>query len=123
MSERELKSGDDGPEWLRRAVFALFVLFFLTYEVALGVAIWAVFWREQHTADPLLTQMLTEHFAAIVGLPNVSLMAFVVVWAFRQSAGPMEIELPGLKLKGAAGPVLLWGVLVLLLAWAIRLVW
>jgi hypothetical protein len=75
-----------------------------------------------YTADWHL-QMLHDHFAAIVGLPSASAGAFIIVTLFRQVAGPIEIEVWGLKLKGAGGPVLLWVVCFLALAFALWMVW
>jgi hypothetical protein len=67
--------------------------------------------------------LIKEHFAAVVGLPVAALAASCVILAFRQSEGPIQFEFLTLKLKGAAGPVVLWTVCFFVIAGAIKLLW
>jgi hypothetical protein len=68
-------------------------------------------------------RLITEHFAAVIGLPAAALAASCVILAFRQAEGPIEFEMLGLKLKGAAGPVVLWTLCFLAIAAAIKMLW
>lgn len=73
--------------------------------------------------DPVLAELVVRNFAAIIGLPFAFLGAFAVVSLFRQSEGAMEFEAIGIKLKGAAGQVILWVICFLAISGAIALLW
>lgn len=73
--------------------------------------------------DPVLSGLVVRNFAAIIGLPFAFLGAFVVVALFRQGETPVEFEGFGLKLKGAAGEVVLWILCFVALAGAIAFLW
>ena len=88
--------------------------------VAVGLLI-AAAWASRF--DPVLTELVTKNFAAIIGLPFAFIGAFVVVALFRQAETPVEFEGLGLKLKGAAGEVVLWILCFVAIAGAIGLLW
>ena len=67
--------------------------------------------------------LFKEQFAALVGLPAAGTLAFMLVVALRQFAGPIEMEWLGFKFKGAAGPAVLWMMLFLIVVWAIKMLW
>lgn len=120
--DQEPEAEDDQPDWLRRTVFLLFALFFVVFAGGLTAAVWVVYiWPRPD--DALLTRLVHGHFPAVVGLPTVGFMSFLVVWAFRQTTGPMMIKVPGIELRGSAGPVLLWSVCVLLVSYAMTITW
>ena len=73
--------------------------------------------------DPVLTKLVVDNFAAIIGLPFASLASFIVVALFRQSEGEIEFEAIGVKLKGAAGQIVLWVVCFVAITGAIALLW
>jgi hypothetical protein len=73
--------------------------------------------------DPVLTELVVRNFAAIIGLPFAFIAAFVVVALFRQSETPVEFEGFGLKLKGAAGEIVLWILCFVAIAGAIAFLW
>jgi hypothetical protein len=75
--------------------------------------IWAD-WSNRY--DPVLSDLVTRKFAAIIG-------AFIVVALFRQAEGAVEFEAVGVKFKGAAGQFVLWLVCFLAIAAAIALLW
>jgi len=89
--------------------------------LALTLMLAVVVWRNRF--DPVLTEIVTKNFAAIVGLPFAFLGAFVIVALFRQSEGNIEFEALGVKLKGAAGKVVLWVVCFLSICGAIAMLW
>ncbi len=67
--------------------------------------------------------IVNEHFASIVGLPLAMVASLVIVSMFRYQSGPVELEIAGLKFKGATGPVILWIFVFLSMAIAIKLLW
>ena len=70
-----------------------------------------------------LTQIATQHFPAVVGLPLAALLAAFVVVSFHQSAGPIKFEGLGFKFEGGSGQVVLWVFCFLAISAAIRLLW
>jgi hypothetical protein len=65
-----------------------------------------VLWQERY--DPVLTEIVSRNFAAIIGLPRAAMAAFVVVALFRQDERPLEFEGFGFKFRGASGEIVLW---------------
>jgi len=68
-------------------------------------------------------EILRNHYAAIIGLPAAAAGAFVLITLFRQVSGDIRVELWGLKLEGAAGPLMFWVICFLVMALAIKMVW
>jgi hypothetical protein len=84
---------------------------------ALMVVVWI------NRFDPVLTKLVIENFAAIIGLPFAFLASFIVVALFRQSEGAVEFEAIGMKLKGAAGQIILWAICFLAISGSTALLW
>lgn len=98
----------------RRLINLAIALAALTLVALLISAVW------YNRFDPVLTELVVRNFAAIIGLPFAFVAAFVVVALFRQGETPVEFEGFGLKLKGAAGEIILW---ILSIAGAIAFLW
>jgi hypothetical protein len=81
------------------------------------VAVWS------QRFDPLLSGLVTKNFAAIVGLPFSFVAAFVVVALFRQGESALDFEAFGVKLKGAAGEIILWLLCFAAISGSISLLW
>jgi hypothetical protein len=64
--------------------------------VAIGLLV-TVAWMNRF--DPVLSDLVVAHFAAIIGLPFAFIAAFVVVELFRQGEKPVEFNGFGLHLK------------------------
>ena len=110
------------PKWVKPAIYTLNIVLFAGYWVGVTLAVWIVYIYPR-PRGALLTSLVNNHFPAIVGLPAAALMAFSIVSAFRATEGKVELDVLGIKLRGAAGPVLLWNVTFLILAGAIRALW
>jgi hypothetical protein len=67
--------------------------------------------------------VLKEHFLGTIGLVGICSTAFGLVTFLRQSEGPIEFEAVGMKFKGAAGQVILWGVCAIVLTLCAKLLW
>ena len=70
-----------------------------------------------------IIDILHRHYAAVLGVPMCSVAAICIVLVLEQAAGPIEFEMLGLKLRGASGPVVLWVLVFLAMALAMRLLW
>jgi hypothetical protein len=64
-----------------------------------------------------------KNFPTIIGMPFAGLTAFIVVAFFRQSETAIEFEAIGIKLKGAAGEIVLWLLCFTVIVAAVRLLW
>ena len=110
-------SDDPGFERLRRRVTLGIALFAVMGMAVLLVRLWI------DRFDPELTRLVTANFPAIIGLPFAAIAAFIIVAVFRQSETPLEFEVLGFKLKGAAGELVLWIACFLAIVASIRLLW
>lgn len=70
-----------------------------------------------------LLDLVKEHFAALICVPMAALMSMCVVMLLRNAAGPIEFDVPGFKLKGAAGQIVLWVACFLAIVTAIKMLW
>ena len=102
---------------LRRLVVLIAVVAIIGAGVLFGLFILVDF------TQAYWPRIIEAQFAAVVGLPMAAVAAFIVVALFRQTEGPIEIEGPGFKLKGATGPVILWALCFWVIAWAIGALW
>ena len=73
--------------------------------------------------DPVLSALVTKNFAAIVGLPFAFVASFVVVALFRQGESAVDFDAFGVKLKGAAGEIILWLLCFVAISGSISLLW
>jgi hypothetical protein len=73
--------------------------------------------------DWYFKDVLREHAAALIELPQAAAVALGIIVFLRQTDGPIEFEGLGFKFKGAAGQVTMWILTLLAIAGAIKLVW
>ena len=64
-----------------------------------------------------------EHPAALLGLPLIAIAALCLVLILRSTSGPIELQVLGLKFKGAAGPIIMWVITFLAIVLAVKLLW
>ena len=91
----------------------LFGLYFLTFIV----------YFTYFSADQWLVQIAKAHYAAAIGLPLMAIAALLIVSTFRITAGDLDFELFGMRLKGAAGPVVLWVIVYLAMVLGVAVLW
>ena len=73
--------------------------------------------------DNWFLQMVASHPAATVGFAMSAITSFCVVSVFELRSGQMEMEIPGVKFKGASGPVIFWIACFLAGVWAHTVLW
>ncbi|MFD8075840.1 hypothetical protein ACFV3E_24685 [Streptomyces sp. NPDC059718] len=74
--------------------------------------------------DPWIMKIFEDHFAAVIGLPLIALLAFILVVLLEARFDKIEMEFFGVvRFKGASGPIILWGFCFLLMATAVKLLW
>ena len=76
------------------------------------------------TNGAVIDATLEQHFAAIVALPAIAALAFLIVITFEARFDAIEMEFFGVvKFKGAAGPIILWVLCVLTMSSCVRMLW
>ncbi len=73
--------------------------------------------------DQWLIQVAKAHYAGAIGLPLMAIAALLIVSTFRITAGELDFELFGMRLKGAAGPVVLWVIVFLAMVLGVWVLW
>lgn len=95
-----------------------FAVFFGTFS---GVIV-ALKWIQRNNT-PWHNELEKVNYVSMIGLPFAAAAAFALVVFFRQAVGPIKIDFLGLKVVGAGGPLLLWVVCYLALAFSLWLTW
>jgi uncharacterized membrane protein YeiB len=72
--------------------------------------------------DPL-KEVSQSHFLATVGLTGFASVSFAVVVFLRNTEGPVEFDVWGLRFRGAAGQVVLWAFCVIVLSACAKTLW
>ena len=70
-----------------------------------------------------LLSVLHDQYAAALGVPMSAAAALCIVLLLHTVAGPIEIETPWLKFRGAAAPVILWILCFLAMIFALSWLW
>jgi hypothetical protein len=103
-------------ETYRLAAFALAIL---TCALMLGIAFYPAIMRRPDWRS----EAAKNHPMTIIGIPVAGCSSFVVITFFGAVAGPIKLSLWGVQIEGAGGPVLLWIICLLGLAFAARMTW
>lgn len=96
--------------WVIGVGFVLYIIFLSVIFTKLGVnrEIWRVFIRQ---------------FLAMVVFPSACFAALVVVMVLEQTSGNIEFSGLGFQFKGAAAPIVIWAMLVIIMSLSLRLLW
>lgn len=105
----------------------------ITTAIALGgMVVLAAYWCGYlivqsiwpgHPADSWFLHVLQTQYAASLGVPMSAAAALCIVLLLQTVAGPIEIETPWLKFRGAAAPVILWILCFLVFIFAVGWLW
>ena len=90
-------------------------------SVGVSYLIFLIYWTWQQQG--WVKDVVQQHFSATVGLPLAAVGSFLLVTVLQISAGKIEFDALGCKLKGASGPVVLWVVCFLAIATGIKVLW
>ena len=124
MSAREKQPmSDPSEEWDVRYGHILRTIALVVSVIAAILACGTFILLLVHTGFDFWQDVIKEHFPATIGLAGVVAVSFGIVTFLRQSEGPIEFEVIGMKLKGAAGQVILWAFCVIVLSVCAKLLW
>jgi hypothetical protein len=73
--------------------------------------------------DDVRLMMLSQHPGPFMALPGAGVFAFLVVAIFQIAHGNVEFKVGAFALTGAAGPILMWIVAYLAIAFSMYLLW
>jgi hypothetical protein len=73
--------------------------------------------------NPAWLEIAHDHFAAIVGLPAAAFTSFFVVLILEVKTGRVEFEVWRMKFKGASGEVVMFVLVFLAIAVALKMLW
>lgn len=98
--------------WVIIAGTAIFTGIFLALNIYL-------LWFDTTIARDVISQ----HYAATLGLPLAAIASLVLVILLEASSGPIEFKGLGFEFKGTSGQVVLWVFVFLSMAMAVKLLW
>ncbi len=96
--------------WVALAAAAIFAGFFF-YEIALIARL------------GFFDQLFLKHTPSLVGLPIAAGSSLALVLLLRTVSGDIQVKFIGFEFKGAAGPLVMWILCFLAMAFAIRYTW
>jgi len=67
--------------------------------------------------------VLFRHYAAALGVPMCAVAALCIVLILETAAGPIDVETPWFKFRGAAAPVIVWMLCFLAMTFAMAILW
>ncbi len=73
--------------------------------------------------DESVREIIKEHYAVTIGLPMAAVASLVLVVILEASSGPVHFKGMGFEFRGASGQVVLWVLVFLAIAGAIKLLW
>jgi hypothetical protein len=75
------------------------------------------------TETAYFQNVLKDHLAAFLGLPQIAAVSFAIVIFLRQTEGPFEFKILSVEAKGASGQVVMWVFTFLAMTGAMKAVW
>jgi len=79
--------------------------------------------RPGNPTENWVLSVLHKQYAAALGVPMSAAAALCIVLLLETVAGPIEIETPWLKFRGAAAPVIVWILCFLAMIFALSWLW
>jgi hypothetical protein len=124
LSAPNLAGNDPSPqEWEARFSKSLRIIALWGSVAAVAVLSTLVIWFVVRTSFETWQSIVQSHFLATMGLTGFGIIAFAVVVFLRNTEGPLEFEVWGLKFKGASGQVVIWAFCVVVLSLCAKLLW
>ena len=103
----------------RIADHVILILAFLFGTIFFGGGLYHLFVRKQEW----IVEILKLHFGAIVMPPLMATMALMVILLLKMSQGDIKFKFFQFEVEGAAGPVLMWVISYLAIAFSVYLLW
>lgn len=82
-----------------------------------------VAWLLVSDATEYYTELVFRNYLIFFGMPYAAFFAYYMVVTVESGRGPIEVELSGLKFKGAAGPLIFWLLIFLSILLGFKMFW
>ncbi len=89
----------------------------------LSLSLFIFFAWQLFQEDSWIVEIYKQHFVAGLGLPFAALLALILVIIFRHQDGAIEVSILGFSFKGASGQIIMWVIVFLAQALALKLLW
>jgi hypothetical protein len=70
-----------------------------------------------------MRKIVVDHPSATIGIPICAVIASSIVLLFNATSGPINFEIPGVKLQGGSGPAIVWVITFLSIVYGMKLLW
>lgn len=70
-----------------------------------------------------LLDVINNHFAAIILPPLMMVGSIVVVLSLKMAEGPIKFKVLGFEFDGAAGPIIMWVMVYLVMVLSVTILW
>ena len=70
-----------------------------------------------------MRKIVVDHPSATIGVPICAVIASSIVLLFNATSGPINFEIPGVKLQGGSGPAIIWVITFLSIVYGMKLLW
>ncbi|MDQ3920155.1 MAG: hypothetical protein M3348_16950 [Acidobacteriota bacterium] len=97
-----------------------------TWAVGIGFVLYIAFlfiWLTKLGVDPEIMTIFLKQWLAVIVFPSACFAALVVVMLLDRAAGDIEFSGLGFTFKGAAAPLVMWALLIIVMAVSLNLLW
>jgi hypothetical protein len=70
-----------------------------------------------------MRKIIVDHPSATIGIPICAVIASSIVLLFNATSGPINFEIPGVKLQGGSGPAIVWVITFFSIVYGMKLLW
>ncbi len=96
--------------WVLGILFVCYVLFIFIWFTYLGIA-------------PQIMAIIEKQWLAMIVFPSACFAALVAVMVLEHATGEIEFKAIGFEFKGAAAPIVMWAMLMLVFSVSLNLLW
>ena len=96
--------------WVLGILFVCYLLFIFVWFTRLGIA-------------PQIVAIIEKQWLAMIVFPSACFAALVAVMVLQHVTGEIEFKAVGFEFKGAAAPIVMWAMLILVFSVSLNLLW
>ena len=89
----------------------------------LTISLFSFFIFQLFKENSWIIEIYKNHFVAGIGLPFAAIAAFIIVIVFKHQDGDVEVKMLGFEFKGASGQIMMWVIVFLSEALALKFLW
>ncbi len=105
---------------MNRAKFAIQIIFSLAFFIFAGAYLFSL-WQFRNNIE--LNNILEKHILVTIGIPLAIMTFATIVAIFEVQSGSVEFQIFDIKYKGAAGQIIMWVIVFLVIVAALKILW